>query len=297
MPEEHRIIKNIVFRLVRKHIAGSTVNSALNTVRALNARGLGTTVTFLNEHVNDPVKARYNANAYVQVIRQISRLHLNSGISVRLSQIGFTVGNGVSSKGLEEIIEAAEQSSTMVWLESGPGITNDELLDVYGNCRSASGNIGVEIPISYYGQLGGIAKRLRSRDMVRLASHSYYVGEARKQKDDSGTLKRYLSSIEVLMKRSAKVWVHDPSERLVARIASSARSHKKDLIFEIPLGYNRKRAASLMKNRVNLDVYVPYGKDWAPYAIYRLSGGRIRAIASAVLNGQGRSDSNGKGQG
>ncbi len=292
--EEHRLIKNIVFRLVRRHIAGSTMNSALNAVKDINGRGMHTTLTFLNEHVSDPIKARYNANTYVQMIRQISRLHLDSSVSVRLSQIGYTLGNGTAGRFLDEILDAAKAGSSTVWLEGGLGITNDELMSVYNDRRAGNPDLGVEIPISYYSKMEGIIRSIRPNSMIRVTSHAY-LAESKKYDDkkaQKGVFDRYMSAIMMLLKKSQKVCIHEPDEKLMARIASNSNHHKKDLIFGVPFGYNKRRVKRLMGMKINLDVYIPYGKDWSAYAIYGLAGSRLRGIAAAMLNGE-KSDKNG----
>jgi proline dehydrogenase len=286
--EEHRLIKNIVFRLVRRHIAGFTMNSALNAVRYLNGDGMNTTLTFLSEHVSDPIKARYNANTYVQVIKQISRLHLNSSVSLRLSQIGYALGNGSADRLLDDILDAARSGSSTVWLEGGLGVTHDELMAVYNDRRAANPNLGVEIPISYYSRMDGIIRSIRPRSMVRMTSHPYMAESAASNRSNTqkGMLNRYMSAISLLLKKSQKVCIHEPDEKLMARIASSSNGHKKDLIFGVPFGYSKRRVKRLMKMKVNLDVYVPYGKDWSAYAIYGLASGRLHGIATTLLDGE-----------
>lgn len=101
--DEQGLIQKIVFRLVKKHIAGSTLDSALKQIRESNAKGIHATVTFLNEKVDDISKARYNANTYVQFIKQSSRLHLNADVSLRLSQMGYHLNGGYLEKCLEDV--------------------------------------------------------------------------------------------------------------------------------------------------------------------------------------------------
>ncbi|HUC38529.1 MAG TPA: hypothetical protein VL944_00155 [Candidatus Acidoferrum sp.] len=283
--EEHRLIRNIVFRLIRRHIAGSTMNSALNAVKSLNGKGMNTTLTFLSESVPDPIKARYNANTYVQLARQISRLHLNASLSVRLSQIGFTTGTDSAGKLLDGILDA---SSSTVWLEGGPGVTNDQLMEVYNQKAAQYKNLGVEVPLSYYGRMDGIAKRIRPKGLVRITSRAYMAEQ--KHSDDKkaykNVMKSYMDTIGMLLKRSQKVFIHEPNDHLIAKIASGCNGHRNDLIFGIPFGYSARKVKELIKKRVNLDVYVPYGKDWASYAVYGLAGSRMRGIAMALLDGK-----------
>ncbi len=285
--EEHRLIKNIVFRLVRRHIAGSTMNSALDALKNLNDKGMNTTLTFLNEDVRDPIKARYNANTYVQMAKQISRLHLNTALSIRLSQIGFALDTGSADKLLDEILEAAGPDASTVWLEGGTGVTNDQLMDVYKNRIEGRKNIGVEVPLSYYQGLDGIAGMIPEDALVRITSHPYVPEQNSKNgKDYKGIVKNYMNAINTLLKRSSQVCIHEPDESLMVRIAASSNGHKNDIVFGVPFGYNNRKIRKLQKMKVKLDVYVPYGKDWVPYAIYGLASGRLRGIAVALLDGK-----------
>ena len=53
-------------------------------------------------------------------------------------------------------------------------------------------------------------------------------------------------------------------------------AYKRSLMFEIPLGYSMRRLNGLAKGRNALSLYVPYGKDWAPYIVNRLAEGKMR---------------------
>ncbi len=270
------------------------MNSALNAVRDINGRGMRTTLTVLNEHINDQIKARYNANTYTQMARQISRLHLDSSISVRLSQLGYTLGSGSADRLLDGVLDAAKAGGSTVWLESGLGVTNDELIAVYKDRLSSYPDIGVEIPISYYSRMDGIARSIRQNSKIRVTSHSYMAENAKGsgRKAEKGMLDRYMAAISMLMKRSPKLCIHESNDRLMARIASRSNGHKKDLTFGIPFGYSAHKMSRLVRMKVNLDVYVPYGKDWSAYAIYGLASDRLKGIATTLLDGE-KSDING----
>lgn len=287
MAEEHGLIRNLVFRLVRRHIAGSTMNSALNAVKALNGKGMGTTLTFLSEHVNDQLKARYNSNTYMQMIKQISRLHLDSSVSVRLSQIGFAAGNGYADRHLDELMAAARQAGTMVWLEGGAGVDTEQLIGAYSDRMGDYDNIGVEVPLSHHGNPEGTARMVGSKGTIRITPHQHMAnGIEEEEKPGSGALDRYVKTVQSLISRSSRVCVQEPNDHLISRIAAYGKAHRRDLIFGIPFGYGSKKVKRLEKMKLKLDVYVPYGKDWTPYAIYGLAGPRMRGVALKLLNGQ-----------
>ena len=107
LDDKNGIRKKVAFGLAKKYIAGSTTSSMLKKVREINDRGWHATVTLLNDNVTDLSKAKYNTNAYAQVVRELTRLHLNSDISIRPTQLGY----GLDSKAFDANLLAAVRHS------------------------------------------------------------------------------------------------------------------------------------------------------------------------------------------
>ncbi len=312
LSNEHKIIQRLVFRLAKKYIAGYTLSSVLQEVRTNSTKGIKTTVTFLNEGAVDAVRAKYNANTYVQFVKQASRLHLSANVSVRLSQIGIRLNDGVLDKCMGDILLASNASSGMVWIEAENGIQMEELFEQYRRFRQKNAEVGMEIPIWYPLEVQTIKRYLKRGDTVKLTSYSYTERKAaaaeevaeegtyrhlmskvgRKEKGSKppkikNMLQYYVSDIGKLLQAGVSVAVLDHDEELVARLAGFSKEYKKNLIFELPLGYSKGWLNKLVKMKVNLGIYTPYGKDLAPYIINKLTvtHGKIRTIATKVLDG------------
>ncbi len=285
LPEDSTFIKKIVFRLIRKHISGSTINSAFRITKELNGRGVATTITFLNDRITDVVKARYNLSSYIQLAKQISRLNLNSGISVRPTQLGFNLPNGLFDKNLAELISGVKPAGLCIWLEYENGVNVSALVKKYAAHRDSYDRLGVELPLRHHEVDRAIAS-LPKNSNVKLTAHFYRSigasGGKKQQKDKSDIYANYIGK---LIKRGHTVSVLDPDERVLYGL-SIPKEYKKNLSFELPLGYNKKWLAKLIKKKVKASVYVPYGKDWIPYATNKLTEGRIREIAVGVLDSE-----------
>lgn len=305
--EEHNnLLTRLAFRLVKKHIAGSTLSSVLDEVRKCNTNGMQTTITFLNDQVDDQSKARYNANAYVQLAKQASRLRLGANLSLRLTQIGYRFNEGTPEKYLDEIMSVVEDGDSKLWLEAENTIDMQRLFEFYRNARKGYKNIGMEIPIWYPLEVEEIKKNLKPNDSVKLTSYVYtnmpktgngiQEKEGKKKEKKSKKIKKdksmsrhefeyYLSHISKLLQAGVSVYVLDTDEKMVAKLANFSKEYKKNLIFELPLGFNKKWTAKLSKMKVRLSIYTPYGKDWSPYILNKLKvGGHIKdSIAAKVL--------------
>lgn len=305
MADEQTFIRKLVFRFVSKHIAGATLNSALNVTKALNSKGIRTTITFLNDHISDGVKARYNLNSYLQLTKQISRLSLNSAISVRLTQLGFNVSESTASQNMRKLAEVADGLRVPLWIEHESCFDGGRALRAYAGYAGRYQGVGIELPVRSSGIADIIARLPRKGCMVKLTAHSVQDGKAAKPAKkgimpkparERDPIALYTEYAKLLGKRH-RVYIRENDEKTLYRIAARASVPKSNLIIELPLGYSGKWLARFARKRLNVDVYVPYGKDWVPYAINRLREGRIRNIARSVLNGESEVGFNGKDQG
>ena len=283
--EHHGLIKRLFYRLMQKHIAGSTAASAIKTVQKLNDKGMRATLTFLNEHVKSAPKARYNINAYIQLVKTLSRLSTKADVSLRVTQLGYSLNHSIATDGFSEILTAAESSNCRLWLEHESGIKTPELIDFYKD--SMSKKTGIEMPLAYVLEDGHLPKDARLIRAVKLTAYGYEAKESMlKRKHQKDLFSTYNDAINRLIPAKPALTVLCQDEKLADRLALANKDYKRNLTFEIPLGYNNKRINMLMKRHTNLSVYVAYGKDWLPYAINRLTEGRIRDIAVAVLDNE-----------
>jgi proline dehydrogenase len=321
LPSEHNIIRGFVFRLVRNRIAGSTLSSVLKEARENDSRGIRTTITFLNNNVDDAAKARYNANAYAQLAKQSSRLNLKTDISVRLTQLGMGINHGVLDACLSDLLKALKDTGTRIWFEEEEGADTNELMEIYRKYREEYDNIGIEMPAMYNLEVGTIKRFLKPNDLVKL---TYYPSEEQaranengdaseetkaKKKDRAGKngkakakskggkkgepsrkhiLERYIANIGKLLQADVGISVLDRDEKLISKIAGFSKEYKKNLIFELPLGYSERKLNRLAKMKMNLSIYAPYGKDWTSFVVNRLTAGhgRIRKLAERVLESE-----------
>ena len=285
MPEQKHIIKGIIFRLVKKHIAGYTTESALGAIRRINGEKLHTTVTLLNDHTVQAAKARYNTNAYVQLMKQISRLNLNSDVSLRLTQIGYSIDHETMGKNLQQIVETANENKLRVWIEDEVAVGASELMPLYRDIRDNSDYLGVEMNPGQEANNSAF-ELIEPKDMVKLRCHKHCIDGNIAKKERTNTLKQYCDYINRLTRMKANVTVLDQNAHMINKLVASNKGYKQQVTFEAPMGYGSEKLKKLAEKRYNVSVYVPYGKDWVPYMINRLTEGRIRNIAIALLNGK-----------
>jgi proline dehydrogenase len=282
LAEQRSIIERLVFRFVKKHIAGPASASALDAVRDINAKGLSATLTLLNDSVSNTAKARYNVNAYVQLIRQISRLNLDAAVSLRPVQVGCEVDRDLTRKNLEEIASSASEGKVTLWIEREGTSGIQDQFSLYRALRDRYGNVGIEIRPESEEAVRELNGSIEPDDMVKVR---YYLGGTGKKMRKS-TVGVYSDYIDRLLSKRAEVSVWEHDFDVIKKLATSKPNYKKKVSFEIPLGYSAKGLKRLQQCKLDLSVYVPFGKDWVPYLESRLAEGKKGRIAVALLDGK-----------
>jgi len=272
LDDDNSIRRKVAFGLAKKYIAGSTTTSMLKKVREINDKGWHTTVTLLNDNVTDISKAKYNTNAYAQVAREFTRLHLNSDISIRPSQLGYGLDGNAFDSNLLQLCGIVDGGGNRVWLEHEEGVDQRDIAAIFKRLKK-SYTLGIEVRPGVGGS--DIEKFIGAGDSVRVCYDNHFQHE--------GSAKLYSGLVDSLGASKAKVILSSNDTKWMRSMVKGNDRYRKNLMFEIPLGYNARKLNGLAKGGNTLSFYVPYGKDWAPYIVNRLAEGKMRRIAAKLL--------------
>src|SRR5688572_27515180 len=78
-------------RLVRRFVAGTTADGALDVVARVNAEGMAGAVTYLGENVSTVTHARAATRVYLDLIEAIAARGLRALPSLKLTHLGLDI--------------------------------------------------------------------------------------------------------------------------------------------------------------------------------------------------------------
>ena len=108
---EHAVHYPFVRRSVRRFMPGETAEEALAAAQVLRQKQIGSVFTHLGENVADRGEASKVTEHYVEVIRRIHELDMDSEVSVKLTQLGLDFSADFCAENLEKIIRAEKSGS------------------------------------------------------------------------------------------------------------------------------------------------------------------------------------------
>jgi proline dehydrogenase len=267
--------------LVRRFVAGTGDEHALEVSSDLRAQGLYVTLDRLGEDVSDDKDAAATRDAYVGVLGRLSALGLTDDgaveVSVKLSALGQALGADGESIALENaqvICEAAALAGTTVTLDMEDHSTVDSTLRVLETLRQEYPWVGAVLQSQLRRTEADCRDLSGEGSRVRLCKGAYAPPEQVAFTAAHEVDRAYVRCLKVLMNGDGYPMVasHDPTLVDIAQAMAHDVGRDADTWeLQMLLGVRPEEQARLAALGRRMRTYVPYGEDWYAYLVRRLA--------------------------
>lgn len=265
--------------VVKRFVAGITVDDVVETTRNLAAQGLLSTVDRLGEDVTSEADADQTVADYLELLDRIASADLTSSVevSVKLSAVGQALPVGGPQRAVERartICRRAADIGTTVTLDMEDHTTTDLTLAAVRELREQFPSVAVVLQ-SYLRRTAEDCRAMAyARSRVRLCKGAYRepadVAFATRAEVDRSYV-RLMRSL-VTSEATPLFATHDPrlidiATSLLTETSRSAGSYE----FQMLLGVRPEEQLRLASEGHKVRVYVPYGTDWWGYLMRRMA--------------------------
>mgnify|MGYP000376555759 CR=1 FL=1 len=143
-----RVVQTAPFTddLVRRFVAGETVDDAARVTGDLTGEGLLVTLDALGEDTHDKGRAEANVQHYVELLERLetAALGTRAEVSVKLSAIGQTFAEDLALENARRICAAARSAGTTVTFDMEEHATVDSTLGVVHELRRDFPDVGAD---------------------------------------------------------------------------------------------------------------------------------------------------------
>ena len=286
--------KPVVQLFSSRYIAGSTLEDAVATVRALNAAGKMATIDVLGEEISREREARAIAQAYRDVFGAIEQAALDSNVSVKLTGLGLELSYDLCRGNLEDVVRVAAGRGNFVRIDMEDSSTTDDALHLYRELREAGHeNVGIVLQAYLRRTLDDVRGLADLRPNVRLCKGIYVEPPTLAFGDYEAVRANFVRCLEELLDGGAYVGVATHDEWLIGESLRRISEHglaAAEYELQMLLGVREERADELVAEGHRLRVYVPFGEHWHAYSLRRLqenpamAGTIARATAGRMLH-------------
>jgi proline dehydrogenase len=264
----------LVRRMPFRFVAGTTLDQAVDAVRALNATGMMATLDVLGEAVEDRAAADRAAAAYVATIERIAAEGLDANVSIKLTQMGLDLGDDECLAVLAPVVAAGGRHGIFVRIDMESSAYTQRTLDIVARLRADGHDIGPVIQ-SYLHRSPDDVHRLADEGVrTRICKGAYLEPPEVAYQEREAIGEAFVHLTERLLEADAYpgAATHDPE--MIERVKASARERgigPDRFEFQMLYGVRRDLQRALIEEGYRLRVYVPYGTEWWPYFMRRLA--------------------------
>ncbi len=260
-------------KLIRRFIAGRTLEEGLGVCRRLKAESTLATLDILGENVTSAAEARKSAEAYQEALRTMAAAELAATVSIKLTQFGLDVSEADCHENVMALAALAASLGTRVEIDMESSGYVDRTLSMVRSTHRRHGNVRAVIQAYLFRSADDIAGLCRDRIPVRLCKGAYLEPPEVAFPNKGDVDRNYLELARRLVEDGVDPAFATHDERMLRPILESAGRHKlpKDA-FEIQMLYGIRRDIQrrLIAGGYRLRLYVPYGVAWYPYLMRRL---------------------------
>ncbi len=273
-----------------RFISGEKLEDAINAIAILNRKGIRATLDHLGENTTNLQESRQATADILSAVDAIVASNVQANISIKLTQIGFALGEDICAENLQNILSYAFERDLFVRIDMEDSKTVDRTLELWRQMRAIGLiNTGVVLQSYLYRSGADLEDVLSWGGRIRLCKGAYKepVSVAFQRKSDvdknydlltEKLIEGALSQSSPLISSDGRtpplpaIATHDPNRITHAKVYAEKKGLPKEAMeFQMLYGIRQDLQEECAREGYPVRIYVPYGTEWYPFYIRRLA--------------------------
>ncbi|TFU16582.1 proline dehydrogenase [Thermus tengchongensis] len=274
-PKVEALIKGRARSLVRRYVAGESLEEALQAAERLEAEGVHAILDLLGEMVHSEEEARGFQAGILELVRKISERPWPKYVSLKLTQLGLDLSEALALELMRGILREAEPRGVFVRLDMEDSPRVDATLRLYKALREEGFHgVGLVLQSYLFRTEKDLLDLLPYKPNLRLVKGAYREPKEVAFQDKRLIDAEFLHLGKLALKEGLYVAfaTHDP--RLIAEVKryTQAMGVPRDRFeFQLLFGVRPEEQRRLAQEGYTVRAYVPYGTHWYPYLSRRIA--------------------------
>lgn len=257
-----------------KVVAGTDVETTIESIRALNAQNISATVDNLGEFVFSKEEATAAKNNILTMIQALFDAGVDAHMSIKLTQIGLDVDPEFCYENLREILLKAHECGNMhINMDTEDYNHTVQTFEMLDRLKGEFKNVGTVIQAYLFRATEEIEKYKDVRLRLVKGAYKEDASVAYQSKEDIDA--NYIKIIEQrLLNAKAMTSIATHDHNIIDHVKKFIAQHNlnNDLIeFQMLYGFRSELQVEIANSGYNFCTYVPYGEDWYGYFMRRLA--------------------------
>ena len=262
------------YGFARRFVAGESLEDALAASKELNRETRSVSLNHLGENVTTAAEARNVAEGYVSMLRALQRDSLDGNISIKLTQLGLDFDDGLCGSLARDIAATAAGMGRSVEMDMEGSAYTEKTLRIFEAVQREFPATGLAVQAYLHRTAEDVARLAPLKPKLRLVKGAYREPPAVALQKKSQVDDNYRNLAATLLdgRFFPAIATHDPAMLDHARAIIRERGIPPEKYeFQMIYGIRRDLQAQIRSEGHPLRIYVPFGTEWCPYFMRRLS--------------------------
>jgi len=262
----------------RRFVAGESLEEALAVSAELGAAGRPVSLNHLGENVTTEAAARAVCDGYLRMIEELHAKNVRGNISIKLTQLGLDINKELCRSMTREIAARAAALQRTIEMDMEGTAYTDVTLEIFESVQRELGNCGLAVQAYLHRSEKDLARLAALKPKIRLVKGAYREPATAAVQSKPEVDANFQKLSTVLLEGATRgeffpaFGTHDPA--MVAHAQAEAARvglAKGRYEFQMLYGIRRDLQEQVYAAGDQLQVYVPFGAEWCPYFMRRLS--------------------------
>jgi proline dehydrogenase len=262
----------------RRFVAGESLEEALTASQELCSQGRNVSLNHLGENVSSEAAARQVRDSYICMVEKLDAKNLAGNISIKLTQLGLDIDKDLCRSMACEIAARAATLGRTIEMDMEGSAYTDVTLDIFESVQRELGNCGLAVQAYLFRTEKDLQRLAPIKPKIRLVKGAYRESAEIAFQKKADVDRNFQNLTTQLLEGAAQgsflpaIASHDWN--MVAHAQAEAARLKLDKSryeFQMIYGIRRDLQEQVRSAGDTLQVYVPFGTDWCPYFMRRLS--------------------------
>ncbi|MEM3267097.1 MAG: proline dehydrogenase family protein [Conexivisphaerales archaeon] len=264
-------VSSLLLPVAKHFIAGTTISDVIEQGKILNAKGYKIIANFLGEDVISDDAIENTVQEYLNLYDLLDENRIAGSVSVKLTQLGLTLSNEKAILNLKRILDKAKSLDRYLWLDMEGSKYTDSIIEIYLSALKEYNNVGLAIQAYLKRTESDLDRILPKGGQVRLCKGAYNEPASIAIKKRPDIRENYKKLLKKLFEQGNFFAIATHDEDLISFAAElSKQSNVQNFEFQVLKGVREDMQARILGNGYTVSIYLPYGKEWLPYAIRRI---------------------------
>ena len=270
--------RGMQYGFARRFVAGETLEEAITASLELCAQGRRISLNHLGENVATEAAAREACAGYIRMLEEIRAKNLAGNISIKLTQLGLDMSRDLCCSLAREIAARAVALGLTIEMDMEGSAYTDSTLDIFERVQGECGNVGLAVQAYLYRTENDLRRLAPLKPKIRLVKGAYREPKNIAMQAKSAVDASYKRITTLLLEGAVQsnffpaIASHDPfmvahAQAEIVRLKLPPDRYEFQMIY----GIRRDLQQEVHAAGHTLQVYVPFGTDWCPYFMRRLS--------------------------